>query len=473
MTDANRLLHLTLALALLAATSCSNSIEDDVNLLYEGGAKAQEARQRLSRARPIDTRSLIEAFRDTRHPAYVRLDLGAALVLLFEREENRRVLYILIEAIADREAEIRAAIAETLRGLRPPEAVGPLLHQFVRETDDRVRVAILAALEEITVEDGPEPFSWHLNTDLLATEERPDDKLRFTRALQQVLLETVSDSLRTRSLEWLELLADEKAAEAWRWLEKGDRRWAARELIAARDMVPDSKNLNWQLGHLYYRMGERRKALATLREAGLLIAAAALPTKPRMDGDLSDTAWLSATPTTDFFRCEWSGRASPDTARTELLLGYHQGDLYVGYRAFEDSTAALTALAVESDDRAIARDDGIELFLDVDHDQITYYHVAANSLAAVTDQFNSGNSRLGDLQWDGGVEAAAKVSDGEWSLELRLPAHRMGNRRITAGDIWGFNAARIRTSDEFSYAPWAPTYGSAHRPDRFGYLLFD
>ena len=117
MTDANRLLHLTLALALLAATSCGNSIENDVDLLYEGGPKAQEARKHLSQVRPIDTRSLIEAFRDTRHPAYVRLDLGAALVLLFEREKNRRVLYTLIEAIADPEAEIRAAIAETLRSV--------------------------------------------------------------------------------------------------------------------------------------------------------------------------------------------------------------------------------------------------------------------------------------------------------------------------------------------------------------------
>ena len=434
---------------------------------------AQEARQRLNRARPIDTLALIEAFRDTQHPPFVRLAVGDALRRIYLRDENRRVLFILIEAVADSDAEMRAAVAATLKELRPVEAVGALIHQFVGETNDRVRFAILDALEEIAVEDDLLPFSWRLNTDLLVAENRPDDKIRFTRALQQLQREPIADSLRSKSLEWLELLADEKAAEAWEWLEKGDRRWAEKLMLTAREIVPDSKGLNWQLGHLYFSMGDRDTALRTMRDAGLLVTAVALPSQPSIDGLLTEPAWKSIRPQTQFYRCEWSRRARPDSGQVELYVGHHDGDLFVGYKVFEPSTKLLTATAAIDDQAAISRDDGIELFFDVNHDLATYFHIAANSLGSVTDQFNAGKGRRGDVEWNGAVVAMAHIGEGDWSLELRLPAHRLANSRISAGDVWGFNAGRIRTVGGFTYAQWAPTYGSAHRPDRFGYLLFD
>ena len=45
--------------------------------------------------------------------------------------------------------------------------------------------------------------------------------------------------------------------------------------------------------------------------------------------------------------------------------------------------------------------------------------------------------------------------------------------RIHPGDVWGFNIARVRIANAAEYGQWMPTYGNAHRPDRFGWLVFD
>ena len=468
-----RLRFLAVSVATLLTVSCGDSIETDIDRLYDGGPDAGEAVRRLNRAKPIDTIALIDAFRDTEHPPFVKLVVAEALHQLYLREENRRVLFTLIEGIADPDARVRTAVAKIIKQTGPVEAVGPLINQLVGETNERVRYAILDALEEISVEDGPIPFSWQLNTGLLASEARPNDKLRFTRTLQQMQREQISDSLKAKSLEWLEILAEEAATEAWGWFDKGDRQWAEKQMLAARDMVPQSKNLSRQLGHFYLTTGKRQQGLRILRSADLLISAIDLPTRPIVDGLLTDSAWNAVRPQTQFYRCLWSRLAQPDSGRSEFFVGHFDGDLYVGYRAFESSTEGLTAEVAAEDDEAIARDDGIELFLDVNHDLTTYYHVAANSLGTIVDQFNAGSGRQGDLTWNGGVEAKATVADTEWSLELRIPAHKLANSRIAAGNVWGFNVGRVRTIGDFAYAQWAPTFGSAHRPDRFGYLLFD
>ena len=41
------------------------------------------------------------------------------------------------------------------------------------------------------------------------------------------------------------------------------------------------------------------------------------------------------------------------------------------------------------------------------------------------------------------------------------------------GGKWGFNVARVRIGNASEYGQWVPTYGNAHRPDRFGVLLFE
>ena len=68
---------------------------------------------------------------------------------------------------------------------------------------------------------------------------------------------------------------------------------------------------------------------------------------------------------------------------------------------------------------------------------------------------------------------ATVVGETHWTVEVEIPAAELHQSVIDPGDVWGFNAARARMPDAGEYGQWVPTYGNAHRPDRFGLLIFD
>ena len=454
-------------LALMAA--CADSLEKDIARLEHGDEGAAKARARLLRSRHIDTPILIRAFQSREYPASTRVELAKILHELYQRDENRRLLAVLVEGLGDSRAEVRATVARSLGQIRDRVAVGPLVNQLAGEGNDAARREILGALTAMATEDGQVPFSSEIHTDLIAE----PDKMRFTRTLVQLGQGGLSDSLRAQVVEWLEILAAEKALEGQTWNEKGDRSWAEKLLLEARDMIPDSKNINWQLGRFYWESGQPDKGLETLRRAGLLARADRLRTRPRIDGLLDDPAWLGAVPLEGFHRCLWTARAHALDESSEVDLGHLDNALYLGVRTREPAPENLVAEITERDDFRVTRDDCVEIFLDTKHDFATYYYIAVNSIATVADAHNDGSGRTGDPAWDGPIAAAVAIGDAFWTLEMEIPAHRFERARIEPGDVWGLNIARVHAAHPGPYAQWAPTYGTAHRPDRFGFLVFD
>ncbi len=458
-----------LGAVLAVLTSCSQSVEEDIARLEHGDEEAQKARARLLRSRHIDTPILIRAFQGREYPAGTRVALAGLLHELYQRDENRRLLAVLVEGLGDSHADVRTTVARALADIGDRVAVKPLIEQLAREANNAARCEMLRALTAVATEDGPVPFSSETRTDLIAE----SDKLRFTRTLVQLGREELPDSLRTQVVEWLELMAAEKALEGLLWKEKGDRRWAEKLLLEARDMVPDSKNVNWQLGRFYWDSGEPEKGLEVLRRSGLLARAAPLRARPRVDGELDEPAWGGAVPLARFYRCLWKMRAHALDEETEVYLGHRDNYLYVGVRTHEPEPQGLVAETTEPDDPRLTRDECIEIFLDTKHDLTSYYYLAVNSSGTVADAHNDGSSRSGDYGWDGGIVAATATGEAHWTLELEIPVHRLEPPRVRAGDVWGLNVARVHGAHPGPYAQWAPTYGTAHRPDRFGFLLFD
>ena len=458
---------LLIALAFLAG--CGDSIERDIERLAEGGQAAEKARTRLNRARLIDTRDLIRGFRNIDYPARTRVDIAEALYQLYRREEDRRVLNVMVEGLEDRDAAVRTKAARILKEMGQPQTMRPLINRLVSEGNETTRYAILDALEALSRANGALPFSSELRTDQLKAPE----KMRFTQALVQLTRKELPDSIRQKTGEWLEILAAEKATEALEWAQKGDPKWAEKLLLEARGLIPDSKNINWQLGRFYWDHNQADKGRRILAEAGVLARAHQLRTRPQIDGVLKEPAWQNVTPLTRFYQCTWNLRPSPAAGKTEIYLGHLDNDLYIGVRAHEPSTENLAATAIERDDPNISRDDCIELFLDTDHDYQTYYHIIVNSIGTITDQYNDGSSRTGNLDWDGVSALATRMEGTSWTVELLIPGHRFKTNRIRYNDAWGFNLARVRVAHSSEYSQWVPTYGSAHRPDRFGFLLFE
>jgi len=69
--------------------------------------------------------------------------------------------------------------------------------------------------------------------------------------------------------------------------------------------------------------------------------------------------------------------------------------------------------------------------------------------------------------------AAAAVADTFWSAEVEFPIANLPDIGTTPSAIWGFNVARVRIGNAGEYGQWTPTYGDAHSPQSFGFLIFD
>ena len=111
-----------------------------------------------------------------------------------------------------------------------------------------------------------------------------------------------------------------------------------------------------------------------------------LPAKtagPNVDGDLSDPVWRSAAVLRDFRR---SGTRSPATDQTEVKMLFDRSALYLGAVCKDRNMAGLTRGCTKRDDRAIFRDDTLEIFIGHRPNFAgTYWHIALNAANAVLD----------------------------------------------------------------------------------------
>ena len=161
-------------------------------------------------------------------------------------------------------------------------------------------------------------------------------------------------------------------------------------------------------------------------------------------------------------------RAYPPEGGAEVYLGHADNHLYVGIKGYEPSTANLAA-AHNQRDTDVYKDDCIEIYIDHNLDYHTFNVMQMNTIGTISD------GSLWELfrAWDGRYTTATQVEDTFWVAELAIPLDVYQPEPIKAGDIWGFNVARVRIANASEYGQWVPTYGNAWRPNRFGFLVFD
>jgi len=463
------LFHLVLPLC-LALLACADPVDTEIERLIKGDAKeAETARMRLALAKSSAIAPLIAAFQNRAHPSRARVQMAEALFQLYIREKDGRILETLIAGLEDPDKAVRQRVAAKLGDLRERRAAGPLIERLDAEEDDDVRLEILVALEIMGVEEIRSRTDMGVGTGKLSEEERA----RFTEKLVALAGQTRTDSLRLKALEWLEIIAEEDTRQARNLELKADLDGAEAALLAARELVPDSKNVNYKLGRFYFDNGQRQKGLDLLSEFGLLLRPARLRQPPKIDGALDDPAWDEVEPITQFYQCIFKMRAYPIEGRSQAYVGYRDNVLYIAVKGYESSTADLTARATERD-QAVHQDDCAEIFLDLDHDYQTYYQIIVNSLGTISDARWDSAVQMGpgsDMAWNVECEVATKVEETFWTVEIAIPVAQF-QRTIRPGEVWGFNLARTRIAAA-EYGQWTPTYGMALRPDRFGFLLFD
>ena len=160
---------------------------------------------------------------------------------------------------------------------------------------------------------------------------------------------------------------------------------------------------------------------------------------PVIDGAVGEDEWQGAVAATNFIQYE-PRRGEPSASRTEALVLYDAGHLYVAFRAWDSEpiTAQLTQR-----DADLLRDDAVVVVIDTTNDRRSGYYFITNVLGTQADGRIADDGRTTEPIWDAPWESAARRTDDGWSAEFSIP---LSSVRYAAGDrqTWGINFGRSR-----------------------------
>ncbi len=161
---------------------------------------------------------------------------------------------------------------------------------------------------------------------------------------------------------------------------------------------------------------------------------------PVIDGEIGEDEWKAAAVVTGGFIQYEPRRGEVSDVRTEALVLYDAGHVYVAFRAWdpEPITAQLTQR-----DADLFLDDAVAVVLDTTFDRRSGYYFITNALGTQADGRIADDGRILESSWDAPWQSAARRTEYGWSAEFSLP---LSSVRYTAGksQAWGINFGRSR-----------------------------
>lgn len=192
-----------------------------------------------------------------------------------------------------------------------------------------------------------------------------------------------------------------------------------------------------------------------------VVACAAAPARPHLDGRLDDAVWQAAQPvelrSPQHDDAEWP---------CSVMLAHDEQFLYLTIRARRAPGARYDpAAGVRPRDPDLGAQDRVEVFLDLDRDFTTYYRLAVDYRGWAQD------ACWEDATWDPTWFVAAGGDAGEWTVEAAMPWDQLAGRCPSAGTVWAVGLARIAPGAGFQSfsAPAAVEV----IPEGFGYVSFE
>ena len=156
----------------------------------------------------------------------------------------------------------------------------------------------------------------------------------------------------------------------------------------------------------------------------------------RTDGRLTDAAWASVPPTTDFLQKQPVEGAAP-TDQVEIRMAYDDDALYVGTRVRTRERRPIQAAISRRD--AVTQSEHIQVSLDTYHDRRTAYTFVITASGVRADWYHASDDEYNrDNSFDPVWAASAAVDSTGWTAEMRIPFSQL---RFTRADSheWGVN----------------------------------
>jgi len=174
----------------------------------------------------------------------------------------------------------------------------------------------------------------------------------------------------------------------------------------------------------------------------------------KIDGNLNEPAWKTATPATDFieFRPTPNKKESYDN-RTEVYILYDNTSIYVGGYCHEKNADSVSKELIGRD--KIGNSDFVGIIFDTYYDKI---NASGFYVTPYGEQYDAkyliGNE---DDTWNAVWDSHAKMQTDGWTFEMRIPysALRFTNKE---NQTWGLNITRRRrkTGQQYMWNPIDP-----------------
>jgi predicted TIM-barrel fold metal-dependent hydrolase len=254
----------------------------------------------------------------------------------------------------------------------------------------------------------------------------------------------------------------------WRWLETWDKNWEHMTPIQG-DWTISSIGLPAPVLRKIY-FDNARKLLARSLPPPTL-KAARVDKDFELDGELKDTVWQKAVPTSlEYGSLKYDARPELTTSVRAL---YSDQFIYFGW---ECPFTTLTVFDTPSADRerlGLWDRDVVEVFVGSEWKNINRY--AEYEVAPTNERLDVLLNLPGkDFGWDGRAQSAVKVDKRRkvWTVEWRMPLELLASAKPAPGTRWRLNLYRCDKANN-AYLAWSPVLkGSFHTPEKFGVLEF-
>ncbi|MDD5698753.1 MAG: sugar-binding protein [Victivallaceae bacterium] len=184
---------------------------------------------------------------------------------------------------------------------------------------------------------------------------------------------------------------------------------------------------------------------------------------PVIDGKFEDPAWKKASQCGKFVT-SLGGKVKEGT---EVHLTYDSKNLYLFFKCSQESAPKSTVLQY---DGPVYHDDHVEIFIDVNNDRKTYYHLLVNAMGTKGDE--KCDPFVKNTDWNGAWQAVGSAGKGGWTMEVSIPFKTLGVNNITDGTTWGFNLCR-GNPEKNEWSIWSCPNGiNFHAPEYFGKIKF-
>jgi len=185
------------------------------------------------------------------------------------------------------------------------------------------------------------------------------------------------------------------------------------------------------------------------------VVASRIVIPPVVDGDLDDACWKEASLVEEFTLPE--GNAAP-VEPMDLRICFDDSTLYCAFTCVEPYPRKLR-LRYKEDSGDIWQDDCVELFLRARGGRLDYDQFIVNAAGARWSlRHLGGQSRVTPRDW----EAAARIGEGEWTVEMALPLSAIGIAAVRQGHLVELKVGREdHTGEGTVLSTWPPggSYG--------------